>query len=148
VDWLWVLVVAARAASPAPADQWATVLSRLDEVRAQAYATGDAALLDRVYVRGSGARAQDVAALTGYRRRGATVTGARLHLISCRVLAASTSRARLDVVDQLGPAEVVWTDGTTTALPHDQPSRRVVALVRTSGGWRVAAVSPRPSSRR
>jgi len=148
MDWLWVLIAVLRAASPAPDDQWATRLSTLDEVRAEAFATTDAALLDRVYVRGSGARRTDAATIADYRRRGGRVVGARLRVISCRALSASSSRARLDVVDQLGPARVVWPDGSSSELPRDEPSRRVITVVRTSEGWRIAGVSPRPSSRR
>ena len=148
MDWLWVLIAILRAASPAPDDQWATRLSALDEVRSEAFATTDVALLDRVYVRGSRARGADVATIQDYRRRGGRVLGADLRVISCRVLSASTSRARLDVIDQLSPAQVVWADRSTSALPRDEPSRRVITVVRTSEGWRIAGVSPRPSSRR
>ncbi|KAA1399793.1 hypothetical protein [Aeromicrobium ginsengisoli] len=148
MDWVWVLIAVLRAASPAPDDQWVTRLSALDEVRAEAFATTDAALLDRVYVRGSRAGEADAATLADYRRRGGQVLGADLRVISCRVLSASSSRARLDVVDQLGPARVVWADGSASELPRDEPSRRVITVVRTSEGWRIAGVSPRPSSRR
>ena len=148
MDWLWVLIAILRATSPAPDDQWATRLSALDEVRSEAFATTDVALLDRVYVRGSRARDADVATIQDYRRRGGRVLGADLRVISCRVLSASTSRARLDVIDQLSPAQVVWADRSTSELPRDEPSRRVITVVRTSEGWRIAGVSPRPSSRR
>ncbi len=103
MDWLWVLIAAVRAVSPAPEDEWATRLSQLDEVRAEAFATTDAGALDGVYVRGSRALALDAATIADYRERGGRVVGADLRVISCRVLAASSSRARLDVVDRLGP---------------------------------------------
>ena len=148
MDWLWVLIAIVRAASPAPDDQWATRLSGLDEVRAEAFATTDAGLLDRVYVRGSRAAEADARTIADYRERGGRILGAELRVISCRVLSASSSRARLDVIDRLGPARVVWADGSATELPRDEPSRRVITLVRTSEGWRIAGVSPRPSSRR
>lgn len=143
MDWLWVLIAAVRAVSPAPEDQWATRLTQLDEVRAEAYATTDAGLLRRVYVRGSRALAADAATIADYRARGGRVVGADLRVISCRVLAASSSRARLDVIDQLGPARIVWADGSATALPRDEPSRRVITLVRTTEGWRVAGAELR-----
>ena len=148
MDWVWVLIAVLRAASPAPDDQWATRLNGLDSVRAEAFSTADAALLDRVYVRGSRAQEADAATLADYRRRGGRVVGADLRIISCRVVSASSSDARLDVTDQLGPARVVWSDGSATELPRDEPSRRVITLVRTSEGWRIAGVSLRPSSRR
>ena len=138
MDWLWVLIAAVRAVSPAPDDEWATRLSQLDEARAEAFATADVGLLDGVYVRGSRALKVDAATIEDYRRRGGRVLGADLRVISCRVLAASSSRARLDVVDRLAPARIVWSDGSATALPRDEPSRRVITLVRTTEGWRIA----------
>jgi hypothetical protein len=144
MGWLWMLIAALRAVSPAPQDQWATLLAELDRTRAEAFATTDADLLDGVYVRGSRAWAVDAATIAAYRQRRARVIGAELRIVSCRVLAASRTRVRLDVVDRLAPARVVWADGTTTALPRDEPTGRVVTLVRTAGGWRVAGVSPRP----
>ncbi len=100
-------------------------------------------LLDRVYVRGSRALRSDASAIADYRERGGRVVGADLRVISCRVLAASSSRARLDVVDRLGPARIVWADGSATDLPRDEPSRRVITLVRTTEGWRIAGVELR-----
>ena len=148
MDWLWVLIAAVRALSPTPEDQWTTRLSELDEIRAEAFATSDAGLLDGVYLRGSRALDIDAATIDDYWRRGGRVAGAGMRVISCHVLAASSSRARLDVIDRLGSARIVWQDGSTSALPRDEPSRRVITLVRTAEGWRIAGVSPRRSSRR
>jgi len=148
MDWLWVLIAVLRAASPAPEDQWATRLSGLDEVRAEAFATADAGLLDRVYARGSRAAAADARTIASYRGRGGRILAADLRVISCRVRSASASRARLDVIDRLGEARVVWADGSVSELPRDEPSRRLITLVRTNEGWRIAGVSPRPSTRR
>ena len=46
-------------------------------------------------------------------------------------------RVWLEVVDRLG-ARIVWTDGSVTALPRDEPTRRVISLVRTTEGWRIS----------
>ena len=143
MDWVWVLITAVRAVSPAPEDEWATRLGQLDEVRAEAFATIDPGALEGVYVRGSRALRSDAAAIADYRKRGGRVVGADLRVISCRVLAATSSRARLEVVDRLGPARIVWTDGSATDLPRDEPSRRVITLVRTPEGWRIAGASLR-----
>ena len=143
MDWLWVLIAAVRAVSPAPEDQWATRLSELDAVRAEAFATTDTGLLDRVYVRGSRVREADAVTIADYRKRGGRVIGADLRIISCKVLAVSSSRARLDVVDRLGPARIVWSDGSATDLPRDEPSRRVITLVHTAEGWRIAGTGLR-----
>jgi hypothetical protein len=141
MDWLWVLVVALRAVSPAPEDVWATRLGELDAVRAQAFASGDPAGLGEVYVRSSRGAAADARTIRAYRRRGGRVLGAELRVLSCRVLADTRTRARLDVVDRLGPAQVLWSDGTSTALPQDEPTRRIVTLVRTDEGWRIVRVA-------
>ncbi|MBC7633347.1 hypothetical protein [Aeromicrobium sp.] len=138
MDWLWVLIVAMRGVSPDAQDRWASRLTDLDEVRAEAFATADSGLLREVYVRGSSGLKVDAAMIAAYHRRGARVLDADMRVLSCRVLRASSSRARLDVVDRLAQARVQWDDGSTTALPRDQPSRRVVTLVRTSDGWRIA----------
>ena len=143
MDWLWVLIAALRAVSPAPEDEWATRLTQLDAVRAEAFATTDPGALDGVDVRGSRALRTDAATIADYRKHGGRVVGAELRVISCRVLAESVSRARLDVVDRLGPARIVWADGSATDLPRDEPSRRVITLVRTTEGWRIAGVSLR-----
>jgi hypothetical protein len=143
MDWMWVLLVAVRALSPSADDQWATRLTELDRARAEAFATGSPAGLDAVYVAGSAARSADARTIEAYARRDGRVTGAELRVLTCHVVRASADRVRLDVVDQLGPARVEWGDGTTTDLPDDRPSRRVVTLARTTDGWRIAGSSLR-----
>jgi hypothetical protein len=138
MDWLWVLIVAVRAVSPAPDDQWAVRLAELDDVRQRAFATADRSLLDAVYVDRSPARRSDARLIDAYRRRGGRVVGAELRVLSCRVVRQGSAGVRLEVVDQLGPSRVVWGDGTSTDLPRDRPSRRQITLVRTSDGWRIA----------
>jgi hypothetical protein len=139
VDWLWVLFVAVRGLSPAPADQWATTLAKLDQARTDAFATADPARLGEVYMPGSAGLRADAAAIEAYGRRGGRVVDADLHILSCRVVRSSPDRVRLDIVDQLGGARVVWADGTSTDLPRDRPSRRLVTIERSADGWRVAA---------
>jgi hypothetical protein len=142
MDWLWVLLVATRALSPSPDDQWAVRLAGLDQVRERAFATGDPALLDDVYVAGSSARRSDARLIEAYRSRDGRVVGAELRVLSCRVVRADASRVRLEVVDRLAPATVRWGDGTTTDLPRDRPTRRSVTLVRSgdddTAPWRIA----------
>ena len=48
MDWLWVLIVAVRAVSPAPDDQWAVRLAELDHVRERAFAASDPSMLDGI----------------------------------------------------------------------------------------------------
>lgn len=142
MDWLWVLIVAIRAVSPAPDDQWATRLGELDRVRAEAFATADPRRLDDVYADGSRARRADAASIEAYARREGRVVGAELRILTCRIIGETPDRVRLEVVDQLGPTTVVWSDGTSRSLPRDQPSRREVIVVRTDEGWRIAGSRP------
>lgn len=138
MDWMWVLLVAVRGLSPSPDDQWATTLTDLDRVRAEAFAEADPSRLDDVYVARSRGRRTDAASITAYARRDGAVKHAELRILSCHVVRSSPDRVQLDVVDQLGDARVVWGDGTTTDLPRDRPSRRLVTVQRTPEGWRVA----------
>lgn len=137
MDWLWVLLVAVRALSPSPDDQWATRLAELDGTREAAFAAADPARLDDVYVAGSPAHRTDAETIAAYARRGGRVVGAQLRVLSCHVVRVSDDRVRLEVVDQLAPATVVWQDDTSTALPRDLPTRRDITVVRTDEGWRI-----------
>lgn len=146
MDWLWLLIAVLRSGSPEPADQWAATLAGLDHARAEAFAAAEPRLLDGVYVHGSAAQRADAAMITDYDRRGGRVEDAELRILSCRVVEESGSRVRLDVVDRLdSDATVQWRDGSTSSLPDDQPSRRVVTLAHTAEGWRIAGtrVTPR-----
>ena len=143
MDWIWVVLVAVRALSPAPDDQWATTLAELDRDRAEAFAQADPSRLDAVYVAGSRARRTDAASIEAYARRGGRVAGAELRILTCHVVSSTPDRVQLDVVDRLGDARVEWGDGTSTDLPRDEPSRRLVTVARTPDGWRIMASSLR-----
>lgn len=90
-------------------------------------------------MRGSRLRSTDADAIGAYAVRSATVVGAELWILSCRVVSSSADKVRLDVVDQLGSATVRWEDGSSRELPRDRPTRRTVTLVHTSAGWRIAS---------
>ena len=151
MDWLWVILIAARGLSSAPDDEWATRLAELDRARGSAFAAADPDLLDDVYVAGSSGHRADAATIEAYAHRGGRVVGADLRVLSCRIVRATRDRAQLDVVDQLAPSTVVWDDGTSLTLPRDRPSRRAITVVRTDDGWRIATartLTTRPSARR
>lgn len=137
MDWLvaWAAAIAALAGSEDV--RWAGVLGRLDDIRAEAFASADPGLLSEVYVRGSAARDADAALIRDYQTRGAHVVGADLIVLSCKVQRATAEQVNLVVIDQLAPASVVWEDGTKRALPRDLPTRRVVTLIPTEHGWRI-----------
>lgn len=116
------------------------VLHRWDRARAAAFAAGDVAGLQRLYVPGSAAGRRDVRALRAYLARGLRVEGMRMQLLAVQVLQERTRRLRLRVTDRLTGAVAVGPQGRVR-LPTDTASTRVVTLVRRGGGWRVAAVS-------
>lgn len=138
MDWISVLVAAVTSLLASDDLHWAGVLGELDDVRAEAFASSDPTMLDDVYAPGSAGRGDDASIIGAYANRGARVVGADLILLTCEVRSASADRVSLDVVDQLDASRIVWDDGTTRSLPRDQPTRRVVTLVRTEDGWRIA----------
>ena len=120
------------------------VLGGLDAVRTQAFATGDEARLDDVYVDHSAA-GTDADVLRSYRERGLRLEGMVLVRVSCRVTDRSPRRITLDVVDHLGPTRVITENGDHRDLPRDRSTRRRVVLERTDDGWRVGAVRRAPA---
>jgi hypothetical protein len=147
MSWWWLLVLGLRAGLGVahPAD-CAPELAAADRVRAVAFAAGDPARLDGVYVANSPLRAADARVVQDYGRRGGRVVGALLQVSECRETARSDTAIRLEVTESLGPAFVRWDDGSTSDLPRDRPTRRVVTLQRTRDGWRISGSrSPAPS---
>lgn len=139
MDWWWALAMMTHAFVSSEDQRWAVALSGLDLIRAEAFAAADPERLDAVYVHGSRMWRADADLIADYARRDSHVVGADLRLLSCRVLSSSARTVRLDVIDRLGPARVVWADGTSRALPRDEPTRRTLTLVHTRQGWRIAA---------
>jgi hypothetical protein len=137
---LSVVAVLAALLGDADRDVACLVLGGLDLSRAAAFATGDAGRLASVYVTGQAAE-PDAAAVTSYRERGVRVIGAVMHRRSCDVVSRSADRIELDVVDRLGPAVAVRQSGLASPLPRDLPTRHQIVLVRTTAGWRIAAVT-------
>lgn len=131
--WIGTLV------GQADVDAECLALGGLDVARAHAFASGDAALLERVYV-DDALRAADARVLASYTGRGLTLRGVGTERLSCRVVARDATRVELDVVDRLGETWVVRS-GTRVALPVDEPTRRTVVLEHTPRGWQVAASS-------
>jgi hypothetical protein len=118
---------------------WAAVLEGLDAQRAEAFARGDAALLEGVYVPGSTARAEDAARLRALRARHQTAHGLR-HQLSVVEVAADRDSVALEVIASLVTYEITEPDGAGWLVPAGQPIRQHVTLLRTRVGWRVGAV--------
>lgn len=120
--------------------RWGDVLERLDRRRERAWHLGDVHLLQGVFTSGSPAFSRDATMLRGYLRRGLRVDRVSLQLHSVLVVDVGRGLARLDVVDQLGPAVARDGVGHRVALPADQPTRQLLRLRRTAQGWRISGV--------
>lgn len=120
--------------------RWGDVLERLDRRRERAWRLGDVHLLQGVFTSGSPAFSRDATMLRGYLRRGLRVDRVSLQLHSVLVVDVGHGLARLDVVDQLGPAVARDGVGHRVALPADQPTRQLLRLRRTAQGWRISGV--------
>ncbi len=114
------------------------VLAAWDGARADAYATGSVAALRGLYVGTAGVA--DVRVLRSYLRRGLQVDGMQMQVMGLKVVSHQPGRWRLRVTDRLHGAVAVG-QGERISLPSDQPSTRIVVLVRGAGQtWRVAAI--------
>lgn len=120
---------------------WADVLARLDRQRAAAWRAGDPERLAQVFAPGTPVLQRDRARLAEYVARGFRVVGVRTSYTTCRVVARTSTKVTLDVVDQLTPALVVGAGQTRRWLPFDQPSSHRITLESARpGGWRISAI--------
>jgi len=126
------------AAVPAPTPLWPSILAELDAARAEAYLTGDAALLQRAYApqAPAGERdAQSLAALTGGDRR---VEGLRLSTTAVSPLEVTANQAVLRVVDTLAPHVLVTRgSGARQSMPGRGERSWTVTLRRAGSGWQI-----------
>ncbi len=125
----------------APAPDWPAVVRELMQRRADAYARGSEAALARAHRAGSASLTADRALLHTWSTRGLRVHDAVVRVAGVRPLHRSPGRVVLRVVHRLGSAVAIGPDGARRALPRDRPEAHRVVLVRTAGGWRIAAVS-------
>ncbi len=133
----------APAAFPSGPD-WRAVLSRLDALRAQAFATGDVAVLTQVYAPGSPALAADTAALRALEQAGERAVGVRHAFSEVTARSATAASVRLRVVDTLAAYDVIDAQGRTVRRDSGRSGASFdVTLQRTAVGWRLAQISPR-----
>jgi len=137
--WWWTIVALTAHLGPGEDDQWARVLTELDLQRTVALEAADPELLTGIYA-SPAAAADDADLIAAYTQRGGRIDGAVLVITDLQVRRADRNEAVLEVVDQLAPAVVRWDDGSTSSLPHDDRSRRVVTLRMTDDGWRISSV--------
>ncbi len=122
------------------AARWWQVLTRLDRWRSKAFVRARPGLLDQVYAHGSRSGRRDRAILLDYHRRGVGLERVRLEVSVLRVVGRARGAVTLRVVERLRPTHAVLPSGVRTSLPRDAATRRLLHLVRTPRGWRIAGV--------
>ncbi|TIC85586.1 hypothetical protein [Nocardioides sp. GY 10127] len=114
-----------------------------DARRAVAWAASDPLTLRRLYERGSSAGRADVAMLRAWQDRGLRVADLDTRVLAVESLVDRPRLVRVRVTDQLagGTVERVRTGAATgQTLPGDEPTTRVLVLVRQTRGWVVREV--------
>jgi len=119
------------------------VLHDWDRRRAAAWAAGDVAALQALYLPSSSAASADVALLRRYLSHGVRVRGMRMQVLRARVVASTPSVVEVEVTDRLAAGVAVRVDDPRVArrLPADGASTHMVRLRRVRGRWLVARVS-------
>jgi hypothetical protein len=138
-----------RAASPATVrivasnPSWSSILGFLDHARGEAFATGDARRLSGVYAPGSPLLAADRNAITRLAAAGQRARGVRHTIRSVGVTSHDDRVAVLRVIDVLASYDVVDVSGRVVLRTAPRPAAAfVVRIVKTSAGWRLAAITP------
>jgi hypothetical protein len=121
------------------------VVAALDARRDQAFVTGDAAALARVYAPGSAPLIADRQRLSAMLRAGERARGLALKVRAVRLVRRTGSAATVQVSDQLGPYSLVSPAGELLhSLPPRGPATWDMRLVRdptTPDGWLIAAIT-------
>ena len=127
-----------------PAVQALDLLRRWDARRAAAYASGDPRRLRQLYAPGSRAGARDVRLLRSYADRGLVVEELAVQVLGVRLVSASPSSVRLQVLDRVAGGRVAPATGSgqedESWLPAARPESRVITMVEHGGGWVVRSV--------
>jgi eukaryotic-like serine/threonine-protein kinase len=134
--------------SPSPsASSWTTIVTRLEGLRAQAYADGQAGLLAEVYAPSAPAFAADLATVGSLASRGLRADGFSATVEEVSVDSSDATSARLHVVDALSGYTLVDAAGKVAGHGRARPARAfTMTLTKQPDGWRVAAIAPTASS--
>lgn len=131
-----------RAAAPVvTTDPAVEVLRDWDQRRAGAWASGDPAALEELYVDGSRSGRHDHILLQAYAGRGLVVRELSMQLLRVQVVVREEDRLVLVVTDRLARVEARH-HGRRLPLPADLPSTHRVTLVRVGDTWLVDEVVP------
>ncbi len=137
--------VPAQTDGAVPVEDWAARLTELYQRRAEALATGSAALLEGVYAPGSTLLAADRDTVSDLAAAGEAIRGFAPEVVGAAVLDGSgdDGRVTLRVVDRWPAYEVVRAaDPGGPALRPVQPRGEAevrMTLQVTAGGWRIAS---------
>ncbi|QYJ05329.1 hypothetical protein KUV85_06530 [Nocardioides panacisoli] len=133
------------APAPVAGESPVGVLRAWDRRRADAWSTGDAAGLARLYADGAEAGRRDVAMLRRWNDRGLRVHGMRMQVLDVDVRRATDRRVVVHVTDRLtGAVAERVDDGRRWELPADRAETRRLVFRRTTSGWVLAAAYDRP----
>lgn len=117
---------------------WISTLSRLDALRAKAFATRDVGLLKRVYLPGPLLTA-DTALLLRLVPLGCGLVGATTRYTGARVQALTGGGATLTVLATLPPSRLECPGAAARRAYGVGPAAMRLRLVRTTAGARIAA---------
>jgi len=118
------------------------VISTISDVRAQAFSTGDRALLDRADVAGSQAMAADLAVLDRLADQGAVLQGLELTVEQATLVHQGDAVARVRATTRTSAHSMVrLSDGVVLQhIPTSSARAVVLDLARVKDTWLVAAV--------
>lgn len=130
----------ATSAKTSAAAQWLDIVSRLDRARAAALVNRDAARLDAVYTPNAAARTADGRTIARLTAQGLRVDGAAHRIDAVRVIRRGPA-VTLEVTDSLPSYRVRDARGELVGTTGARGSgRRLLDLVRTAAGYRIAGV--------
>ncbi|MDQ2847549.1 MAG: hypothetical protein M3Y77_14645, partial [Actinomycetota bacterium] len=139
-----------RSASAAgqPPTAWTSVVQQLDAVRADALVRRDTTSLSRVYTTGAAPMADDANTIDTLVTKGFRVAGAAHRIVATKLLTSAAAADKggetiqLAVTDSLPSYRVLDATGAVVGSTAARASAtRVLDLVQTSGGYRIAAVT-------
>jgi hypothetical protein len=139
-----VVALADRQEAPGSPAGWRQLVAGLYARRAQAFATGSAALLGDVYVADSPALAADEQALAALSARRQFARGFTPRVDRVTDAQLTPDGAQLRLVDSWSAYDLVagGPDGAVEASAPARPQQPVrMDLTRTAAGWRIAAVT-------
>ena len=116
----------------------ATVLANLDELRAQAFAAADEALLDRVYLPGP-LLEQDRALLRRLVPAGCGLHGIRTSFADVRTLGRTGARTEVLAEATLSPGQLDCGPGQSTSIPGTPRTVLHIELAEDGAGYRIAS---------